>query len=73
MQPEPIKILILYDSLTGNVEAMAKFVAEGASEIQGVEVRIRKIDGEGELKATPEDVLWADGVAVGSPKSLAIK
>ncbi len=39
---QPVKILVLYDSLTGNVEQMAKFVAEGASEIQGVEVRIRK-------------------------------
>ena len=68
----PVNILVLYDSQTGNVEAMAKFVAEGASEIQGVEVRIRKVDGEGEPKATPEDVLWADGVAVGSPTNMGV-
>jgi len=67
-----IKVLVLYDSQPGNVEQMATFVAEGASEIQGVEVRIRKIDGEGELKATPEDVLWADGVAVGSPTNMGV-
>jgi NAD(P)H dehydrogenase (quinone) len=70
MDANPVKILVLYDSLTGKVEQMAKFVAEGASGIQGVEVRTRKIDGEGELKATPEDVLWADGVAVGSPTNM---
>lgn len=44
---EPIKILVLYDSLTGNVEHMARLVAEGASEIQGAEVRIRKISADG--------------------------
>ena len=39
--PTPaVKILVLYDSQTGNVEQMATFVAEGASEIQGVEVRL---------------------------------
>jgi NAD(P)H dehydrogenase (quinone) len=67
-----VKILVLYDSQTGNVEQMAKLVAEGAREIQGVEVRLRKIAGEGELKATPDDVLWADGVAVGSPTNMGV-
>ena len=43
----PIKILVLYDSQTGNVEHMARLVTEGAREIQGVEVRIKKIGGEG--------------------------
>lgn len=47
-----VKILVLYDSLTGNVEEMAKHVAAGAGEIQGVEVRLRKVEGAGELKAT---------------------
>ena len=71
--PTPaVKILVLYDSQTGNVEQMATFVAEGASGIQGVEVRLRKIDAEGERKATPEDVLWADGVAVGSPTNMGV-
>jgi NAD(P)H dehydrogenase (quinone) len=69
---QPIKILVLYDSQTGNVEAMAKLVAEGAGEIQHVEVRLRKIDGEEELKATSEDVLWADGLAVGSPTNMGV-
>jgi multimeric flavodoxin WrbA len=38
-----VKILVLYDSQTGNVEQMAKLVAAGAQEIDGVEVRLRKI------------------------------
>ena len=69
---EPIKILVLYDSLTGNVEHMARLVAEGASEIQGAEVRIKKITAEGPERATPDDVLWADGVAVGSPTNMGV-
>jgi NAD(P)H dehydrogenase (quinone) len=38
----------------------------------GVEVRLRKVDGPGELRAAPEDVLWADGVAVGSPTNMGL-
>ena len=57
-----VKILVLYDSQTGNVEQMARLVVEGAAEIPGVEVRLRKIEGDGEARATPDDVLWADGV-----------
>lgn len=72
MSASPAKILVLFDSLTGNVEQMAQLVAEGAREIQGVEVRLMKITGEGELKATPADVLWADGLAVGSPTNMGV-
>ena len=45
------KILVLYGSQTGNVEQMAKIFAERAREIQGVEVGLRKIGGEGSEKA----------------------
>lgn len=69
---EPVKILVLYDSFTGNVEQMARLVADGAREMAGVEVRLRKVDGEGELRALPEDVLWADGLAVGSPTNMGL-
>lgn len=67
-----VKILVLYDSSTGNVDQMARLVAEGAREMEGVEVRLRKVDGEGELRAAPEDVLWADGIAVGSPTNMGL-
>ena len=72
MSPAPVKILVLYDSLTGNVERMAGLVAEGAREVSGVEVRLRKVEGDGELQATPEDVRWADGIAVGSPTNMGV-
>ena len=67
-----VKILVLYDSKTGNVEQMAKLVAEGAREIECTEVRLRKVAADGPDKATPEDVLWADGVAVGSPTNMGV-
>ena len=51
MTATPVKILVLYDSQTGNVEQMARLVAEGAREIQGVDVRLRKIEGEHDTKA----------------------
>ncbi len=58
------RVLVIYDSQTGNTEKMAKLVAEGAKKFP-VEVRLKKVD-----EATAEDVLWADGIAVGSPTYL---
>ncbi|MFM7074863.1 MAG: flavodoxin family protein [Planctomycetaceae bacterium] len=71
-KPNLLKILVLYDSQTGNVEEMARLVADGAREIAGVEVRLRKVEGAGELRAGAGDVLWADGVAVGSPTNTGV-
>jgi NAD(P)H dehydrogenase (quinone) len=59
------KILVLYDSATGNTAQMANYVAEGAAGIDGIEVRVRSVD-----EATAEDVVWCDGLAVGSPTNM---
>jgi NAD(P)H dehydrogenase (quinone) len=56
------KILVLYDSKTGNTAAMARYVAEGAASIPDTDVRLRRV-----TKATAKDILWADGLAVGCP------
>lgn len=73
MSASAIGILVLYDSLSGNVEQMARLVAEGAREIPGVTVRLRKLAAEDAAeRATPEDVLWADGIAVGSPTNMGV-
>lgn len=61
------RILVPYDSKTGNVARMAQLVAEGARSIPETEVRIRSVD---EGKA--DDVLWCDGLAVGSPTNMGI-
>lgn len=61
------KVLVLYDSQTGNTAKMAQFAAEGAEGIDGTEVRLRSID-----EATAEDVVWCDGLAVGSPTNMGL-
>jgi NAD(P)H dehydrogenase (quinone) len=61
------RILVLYDSKTGSVAAMAKLVAEGAALIPDTEVRIRSVD-----EAQADDVLWCDGLAVGSPTNMGL-
>ena len=56
------KILIIFDSRTGNTEKMASAVAEGAKQVKGVEVDLKKVE-----KATLEDLQTADGIIMGSP------
>jgi len=38
------KVLVLFDSRTGNTEAMANLVAEGVKEIEGVDVVVKRVD-----------------------------
>jgi NAD(P)H dehydrogenase (quinone) len=61
------KILVLFDSKSGNVAKMAALVAEGALQISDTEVRVRHVD-----EATSEDVVWCDGLAVGSPTNMGV-
>ncbi len=63
------KILVLFDSKTGNVARMAALVAEGAARIADTEVRVQSID-DAEVAAL--DVLWCDGIALGSPTNMGI-
>ena len=57
-----VKILIIYDSKTGNTERMAYAVAEGAKQVEGVEVTVKRVD-----KVKLEDLLNAHGIIIGSP------
>src|SRR5882672_10723461 len=65
--PAMNRILVLYDSNTGNVAKMAQLVGEGARAISDTEVRVLSVD---EAKAA--DVTWCDGIAVGSPTNMGI-
>ena len=56
------KVLVVYDSGTGNTEKMALAVAEGAKQISGAEVVVKKVD-----QTSIEDLLSADGIIMGSP------
>lgn len=65
--PTESRLLVLYDSRTGNVARMAKLVAEGARQVPDTEVRLRSVD-----EATADDVVWCHGLAVGSPTNMGI-
>lgn len=56
------KIIIIYDSETGNTEKMAGAVADGASQSGTHNVVVKHVD-----QATLEDLKNADGIIVGSP------
>lgn len=57
-----VKVLIVYDSKSGNTAKMAEAVAEGAKVVKNVMVEVKKVDN-----ATPEDLVDADGIVLGSP------
>jgi NAD(P)H dehydrogenase (quinone) len=61
------KVLVLYDSATGNTKKMAELVAQGAAKVPGAQVRLKSVD-----EASPEDILWCDGLAVGSPTNMGV-
>lgn len=46
---------------------MAHLVAEGARKVPGTEVRLRSLE-----EATAADVIWCDGIAVGSPTNMGV-
>ena len=56
------KILIIFDSGSGNTEKMAHAVADGVKEVEGVTVKIQRADA-----TTNDDLLAADGIIAGSP------
>ncbi len=57
-----VVVLIAYHSETGNTEAMAHMVREGASRVDGVSVVLKTVE-----ETTEEDLLDADAIIVGSP------
>ncbi|MEM2321405.1 MAG: NAD(P)H-dependent oxidoreductase [Candidatus Bathyarchaeia archaeon] len=57
-----VKILIVYDSRTGNTEKVAYLVAEGVRSVEGVNCIVKKVD-----ETTLDDLLGADGIIIGSP------
>lgn len=58
---EQVKVLVVYDSVTGNVELMAHAVAEGAREA-GASVTLKRIE-----EIDPDELGFYDGFAFGSP------
>ncbi len=56
------KVLIVYDSKTGNTETMALAVAKGAERVSGTDVTVKKAE-----QTKLDDLLAADGIIMGSP------
>ena len=56
------KILVLFQSNTGNTAKMAELVAEGAGRVPDTEVRLRSNE-----EADVEDLKWCEGIALGAP------
>ena len=56
-----MKVLIVYDSRSGNTEKMAHAVSEGVSE-EGVDVEVKKVD-----EASVDELPGVDGLILGSP------
>jgi flavorubredoxin len=54
------KLLVLYDSQTGNTEKMAQAVAEGARSVAGVDVDLK-------YYAEPKELAEADAIVIGAP------
>jgi len=57
-----VRVLVAYDSTTGNTEKMAKAVAEGAGKVPATEVVLKRV---GDVRDA--DLLAADAIIVGSP------
>jgi len=57
-----VHILVAFDSRRGTVESLAERVADGARSRPGVIVTVKHVDAVGR-----EDLLNADGLALGSP------
>ncbi|MFB0514940.1 MAG: flavodoxin family protein [Candidatus Bathyarchaeia archaeon] len=61
------KILVIYDSRTGNTEKLAEAVAEGIKRVSGVSVELKRVES-----VAQEEIIEADGYAVGSPSHFSI-
>jgi len=61
------KLVVVYDSKTGNTQRMAEAVADGARKVKEVEVTVRKIGEAFPITELEE----ADGIILGSPCNYA--
>ena len=76
------KVLVIYHSMYGHIETMAKAVAEGARGVAGVEVTVKRVPetmntevfkaagGKGDQEApvaTPSELAEYDAIIVGTP------
>jgi NAD(P)H dehydrogenase (quinone) len=56
-----VNVLVVYYSHSGNTKTMAETIADAAQE-EGAVVRLKEV-----ADASNNDLVWADGVVIGSP------
>jgi NAD(P)H dehydrogenase (quinone) len=56
------KVLVVYDSKTGNTERMAEAVGDGVAKVASVTCEVKKVD-----RTSLDDLVSADGIIIGSP------
>ena len=61
------KVLVIFDSNTGNTEKLAQAVAKGARQVSGVVVEVKRTED-----VESQDVVGADGYAIGSPSHFSV-
>ncbi|MEM2905643.1 MAG: flavodoxin domain-containing protein [Candidatus Bathyarchaeia archaeon] len=61
------RVLVIYDSRTGRTEKLAEAVAEGARQVPGIAVELKRADA-----VTVQEVVDAEGYAFGSPSHYSI-
>jgi NAD(P)H dehydrogenase (quinone) len=69
------KVLVVYYSRHGHVEALARAVGGGAESVRNTEARLRRVPELGDVEpsdpsvdqVTHDDLRWADAVAWGTP------
>jgi NAD(P)H dehydrogenase (quinone) len=74
------KVLVVYYSLHGHVEALAAAVGTGAESVRNTDVRIRRVPDISDEKpleravneAAHDDIRWADAIAWGTPTRYGI-
>lgn len=57
------KVVIVFDTVSGNTEKMAKAIAEGASDVKGVQVEVHKVGTPFPMSLLNE----ANAIILGSP------
>jgi NAD(P)H dehydrogenase (quinone) len=60
--PQPVTVLVVYHSASGNTEKMAQGVAEGAKAVSGTRIVLKRVS-----ETAADDLLSSDAVIVGSP------
>jgi NAD(P)H dehydrogenase (quinone) len=62
---QPSNVLIVYTSKEGNTAEMARYVEEGAASVPNTKIRRLRSS-----EASVDDLLWAEGIACGSPTNM---